>query len=134
MLLVYAHQSAASFNAAAKDAAVEELTAQGCTVEVSDLYAMKFKATATAEDIAGTEPRRLGPGVWAAPPPCGYLRCVVSAGEVKNAEHFCYGEETKLAWEGNALSADIAEEQRKLSEADLVVFQVRSTWHRCLAS
>ena len=53
MLIVYAHQSAGSFNAAAKDAAVEVLTAQGCTVEVSDLYAMKFKATATAEDITG---------------------------------------------------------------------------------
>lgn len=55
VLLVYAHQSSSSFNAAAKDAAVEILTAQGCTVEVSDLYAMKFKATATAEDITGTE-------------------------------------------------------------------------------
>lgn len=55
VLLVYAHQSSGSFNAAAKDAAVEILTAQGCTVEVSDLYSMKFKATATAEDITGTE-------------------------------------------------------------------------------
>lgn len=54
MLIVYAHQSAGSFNAAAKDAAKEALTTQGCTVEVSDLYAMKFKATATAEDIIGT--------------------------------------------------------------------------------
>lgn len=54
VLIVYAHQSAGSFNAAAKDAAKEALTAQGCTVEVSDLYAMKFKATATAEDIIGT--------------------------------------------------------------------------------
>ena len=53
MLVVYAHQSAGSFNAAAKDAAVEVLGAQGCTVDVSDLYALKFKATATAEDIVG---------------------------------------------------------------------------------
>lgn len=53
MLVVYAHQSAKSFNASAKDAAVEVLTAQGCTVKVSDLYTMKFKATATAEDLAG---------------------------------------------------------------------------------
>lgn len=53
VLIVYAHQSAGSFNSAAKDAAVEVLTAQGYTVEVSDLYAMKFKATATAEDITG---------------------------------------------------------------------------------
>lgn len=53
MLIVYAHQSSGSFNAAAKDAAVEVLASQDCTVEVSDLYAMKFKATATAEDITG---------------------------------------------------------------------------------
>ena len=53
VLIVYAHQSSGSFSAAAKDAAVEVLSAQGCTVEVSDLYAMKFKATATAEDING---------------------------------------------------------------------------------
>lgn len=50
---MYAHQSSNSFNAGAKDATVEVLTAQGCTVEVSDLYAMKFKATATVEDITG---------------------------------------------------------------------------------
>lgn len=53
ILIVYAHQSAGSFNAAAKDAAVKVLTSQGCKVEVSDLYAMKFKAAATAEDITG---------------------------------------------------------------------------------
>lgn len=55
VLIVYAHQSANSFNAAAKDAAVAALTAQGCTVDVSDLYAMKFKAAATAEDITGKQ-------------------------------------------------------------------------------
>ncbi|XP_018558679.1 NAD(P)H dehydrogenase [quinone] 1 isoform X4 [Lates calcarifer] len=96
VLIVYAHQSSGSFNAAAKDAAVEVLTAQGCTVEVSDLYAMNFKATATTEDITG---------------------------QVKNAEHFRYAEETKLAWEEGKLSADITEEQHKLTEADLIIFQ-----------
>lgn len=50
---MYAHQSANSFNAAAKNAAVEVFTAQNYKVEVSDLYAMNFKATATAEDITG---------------------------------------------------------------------------------
>ncbi|XP_035995070.1 ribosyldihydronicotinamide dehydrogenase [quinone]-like isoform X2 [Fundulus heteroclitus] len=97
VLIVYAHQSSGSFNAAAKNAAVEVLTAQGCTVDVSDLYAMGFKATATAEDIKG---------------------------EVKNAENFCYLEESKLAWEQGKLSADIMEEQSKLTEADLIIFQV----------
>ncbi|XP_018558677.1 NAD(P)H dehydrogenase [quinone] 1 isoform X2 [Lates calcarifer] len=89
VLIVYAHQSSGSFNAAAKDAAVEVLTAQGCTVEVSDLYAMNFKATATTEDIT---------------------------------------EETKLAWEEGKLSADITEEQHKLTEADLIIFQFPMYW------
>uniref|UniRef100_A0A3Q2PU70 Ribosyldihydronicotinamide dehydrogenase [quinone] n=1 Tax=Fundulus heteroclitus TaxID=8078 RepID=A0A3Q2PU70_FUNHE len=101
VLIVYAHQSSGSFNAAAKNAAVEVLTAQGCTVDVSDLYAMGFKATATAEDIKG---------------------------EVKNAENFCYLEESKLAWEQGKLSADIMEEQSKLTEADLIIFQFPMYW------
>ncbi|XP_028249688.1 NAD(P)H dehydrogenase [quinone] 1-like [Parambassis ranga] len=101
VLIVYAHQSAGSFNAAAKEAAVEVLTAQGCSVEVSDLYAMKFKATATADDVTG---------------------------EVKNSEHFCYAEETKMALEEGKLSADITEEQRKLTEADLIIFQFPMYW------
>lgn len=124
MLIVYAHQSAGSFNAAAKDAAKEALTTQGCTVEVSDLYAMKFKATATAEDIIGT-----------------YLTCItkssfwllvnffsdmsfLSVGDIQNADHFRYAEETKVAWEAGKLSDDITEEQRKLTQADLIIFQV----------
>ncbi|XP_077946470.1 ribosyldihydronicotinamide dehydrogenase [quinone]-like isoform X1 [Gasterosteus aculeatus] len=101
VLIVYAHQSSASFNSAAKDAAKEVLAAQGCTVEVSDLYAMKFKATATAEDITG---------------------------DVTNAAHFHYAEETKLAWEEGKLCADITEEQRKLTEADLIIFQFPMYW------
>ena len=45
-------------------------------------------------------------------------------GEVKNQDHFSYAEETKLAWEEGKLSKDIMEEQRKLTQADLVIFQV----------
>uniref|UniRef100_A0A3B5RE04 Flavodoxin-like fold domain-containing protein n=1 Tax=Xiphophorus maculatus TaxID=8083 RepID=A0A3B5RE04_XIPMA len=96
VLIVYAHQSSGSFNAAAKNAAVEVLTAQGCTVEVSDLCAMSFKATATADDIKG---------------------------DLKNADNFCYLDESKLAWEQGKLSDDITKEQAKLAEADLVIFQ-----------
>lgn len=49
---------------------------------------------------------------------------VSSAGEVKNADHFRYDVETKAAWEEGNLSADIMEEQRKLTGADLIIFQV----------
>ncbi|KAM6977806.1 NAD(P)H dehydrogenase [quinone] 1-like [Aplochiton taeniatus] len=101
VLIVYAHQSPGSFNAAAKDAAVKALTAQGCTVEVSDLYSMKFTASATSQDITG---------------------------EVKNPEHFQYAEETKLAWLEGKLSADITEEQRKVTQADVLLFQFPMYW------
>lgn len=52
-LIVYAHQSPASFNAAVRDVTVQELTKQGYKVIVSDLYAMNFKASATQDDIIG---------------------------------------------------------------------------------
>uniref|UniRef100_A0A3B4F2Y4 N-ribosyldihydronicotinamide:quinone reductase 2 n=1 Tax=Pundamilia nyererei TaxID=303518 RepID=A0A3B4F2Y4_9CICH len=101
VLIVYAHESPASFNAAAKDAAVAALTAQGCTVEVSDLYAMKFKAAATTEDITGG---------------------------LKDAENFCYAKEIKLASEEGRLAEDLKKEQEKLKEADLVIFQFPMYW------
>ncbi|XP_059355354.1 ribosyldihydronicotinamide dehydrogenase [quinone]-like [Carassius carassius] len=101
VLIVYAHQSAGSFNAAVKDAAVDALKKQGCNVLVSDLYEMKFKATATKEDITG--------------PP-------------KNPEHFRYGNETMLAWQEGRLSSDITDEHKKLKEADLVIFQFPMYW------
>ena len=43
---------------------------------------------------------------------------------MKNQDHFRYAEETKLAWEEGKLSEDLMEEQRKLTRADLVIFQV----------
>ncbi|XP_016093257.1 ribosyldihydronicotinamide dehydrogenase [quinone]-like [Sinocyclocheilus grahami] len=101
VLLVYAHQSAGSFNAAVKTAAVDELKKQGCRVLVSDLYEVKFKATATEDDITGA---------------------------VKNPEHFCYGNETMLAWQEARLASDIVDEHKKLKEADLVIFQFPMYW------
>uniref|UniRef100_A0A672M2T7 Flavodoxin-like fold domain-containing protein n=1 Tax=Sinocyclocheilus grahami TaxID=75366 RepID=A0A672M2T7_SINGR len=100
-LIVYAHQSPASFNAAARDVAVQALTKQGYKVLVSDLYAMNFKASATAEDIKG---------------------------DLKNPEHFIYNNEMMVAWQDGRLSDDIAEEQHKLEQAELVIFQFPLYW------
>lgn len=47
VLIVYAHQSSKSFNASVKEVAKKTLEAQGCTVKVSDLYAL------VAKDVAG---------------------------------------------------------------------------------
>ncbi|XP_037401407.1 NAD(P)H dehydrogenase [quinone] 1-like isoform X2 [Pygocentrus nattereri] len=96
VLIIYAHHSPSSFNAAAKDVAMQTLTAQGFKVIVSDLYAMNFRSSATAADIKSN---------------------------LKNPEHFLYGDETFIAWKEDRLSDDIKEEQRKVAEADLIIFQ-----------
>ncbi|KAJ0001753.1 hypothetical protein NQD34_001549 [Periophthalmus magnuspinnatus] len=101
VLIVYAHQSPNSFNAAVKDVAVKELEKQGFKVTVSDLYAMEFKATSTRQDING---------------------------ELKSAELFRYGEEMEAAWRNDTLSNDIKQEQQKVQEADLIIFQFPLYW------
>ncbi|XP_034049713.1 LOW QUALITY PROTEIN: NAD(P)H dehydrogenase [quinone] 1 [Thalassophryne amazonica] len=101
VLIVYAHQSPASFNAAVRDMTVKELQQQGYNVIVSDLYAMNFKASATQDDIIG---------------------------ELKRPELFRYGEETMHAWMEGRLSDDIVAEQRKVEKADLIVFQFPMYW------
>lgn len=53
VLIVYAHQEPRSLNGSLKDVAVAELSQQGCSVIVSDLYAMNFEPRATGKDITG---------------------------------------------------------------------------------
>ncbi|AHV95744.1 NAD(P)H-dependent oxidoreductase [Paenibacillus sabinae] len=55
VLIVYAHPEPKSFNGALKDLAVAFLTAEGHQVQVSDLYAMKFKAAADRDDFLKAE-------------------------------------------------------------------------------
>ncbi|XP_051919972.1 NAD(P)H dehydrogenase [quinone] 1 [Hippocampus zosterae] len=101
VLIVYAHQSLGSFNEAVRDEATKELSKQGYRVIVSDLYAMNFKASATKSDIIG---------------------------DLKNSELFQYGEETMHAWREGCLSDDITAEQRKVKEAELIIFQFPLYW------
>uniref|UniRef100_A0A5F9CEM1 N-ribosyldihydronicotinamide:quinone dehydrogenase 2 n=1 Tax=Oryctolagus cuniculus TaxID=9986 RepID=A0A5F9CEM1_RABIT len=96
VLIVYAHQEPKSFNGSLKRVAVEELSRQGCAVTVSDLYAMDFEPRATRKDIAGA---------------------------VSNPEVFSYGVEAYEACKKRCLTSDILEEQKKVQEADLVIFQ-----------
>ncbi|MBM7661320.1 putative NADPH-quinone reductase [Bacillus mesophilus] len=51
VLIVYAHPSPTSFNGAMKTAAIEELTQNNATVQVSDLYAMNFNPVAQLSDV-----------------------------------------------------------------------------------
>uniref|UniRef100_A0A3Q3NQX5 Ribosyldihydronicotinamide dehydrogenase [quinone] n=1 Tax=Labrus bergylta TaxID=56723 RepID=A0A3Q3NQX5_9LABR len=101
VLIVYAHQSPGSFNAAVRDAAMEELKEQGYSVLVSDLYAMNFRANATQDDIIG---------------------------DLKNPELFQYGDETMHAWMEGHLSEDITAEHKKVEAAELIIFQFPLYW------
>nr|XP_044629277.1 ribosyldihydronicotinamide dehydrogenase [quinone] isoform X2 [Equus asinus] len=96
VLIVYAHQEPRSFNGSLKRVAVEELNRQGCAVTVSDLYAMDFEPRATRKDITG-------------------VLC--------NPDFFRYGVEAYEACKKRSLTSDIIDEQKKVQEADLVIFQ-----------
>lgn len=101
VLIVYAHQEPRSFNGSLKKVAVDELSKQGCTVTVSDLYAMDFEPRATRRDITGT---------------------------LCNPEFFNYGVEAYEACKTRSLTSDIIDEQKKVLEADLVIFQFPLYW------
>ncbi|XP_037985160.1 ribosyldihydronicotinamide dehydrogenase [quinone]-like isoform X1 [Motacilla alba alba] len=101
VLIVYAHQEPKSFNGSLLKIAVEELTKQGCSVTVSDLYTMQFEPRATRNDIVG---------------------------HLHNSEAFNYGVETWEAYKRGGLSKDLVEEQKKVQEADLLIFQFPLFW------
>ncbi|XP_066482463.1 ribosyldihydronicotinamide dehydrogenase [quinone] [Tiliqua scincoides] len=101
VLIVYAHQEPKSMNGSLKTIAVEELSKQGCSVTVSDLYEMQFEPRATRKDIIG---------------------------DLQNPGQFNYGTELSKAWEMGCLSEDVIVEQKKVKEADLVIFQFPLYW------
>ncbi|MEU3741647.1 NAD(P)H-dependent oxidoreductase [Streptomyces sp. NPDC032198] len=100
ILVVSAHPESRSLNASLAAFAVDELRAAGHEVRVSDLYAMKWKATVDADDFPGhTADRRLH---------------VMAASE-----------RDTLA---DRLSPDIAAEQEKVRWADAVILQFPLWW------
>ncbi|XP_021241075.1 ribosyldihydronicotinamide dehydrogenase [quinone] [Numida meleagris] len=101
VLIVYAHQEPNSFNGSLMTVAVEELSKQGCSVTVSDLYAMHFEPRATRNDIVGC---------------------------LQNSDEFNYGVEMSEAYKRGCLSNDLIEEQKKVQEADLLIFQFPLYW------
>ncbi|WP_424630158.1 NAD(P)H-dependent oxidoreductase [Bradyrhizobium sp. SYSU BS000235] len=100
-LIVYAHPEPKSLTGHLKDRAVGALTAAGHDVVVSDLYAMGWKAVADGDDFP-----------------------VRDRGAPLN-----YGYASKEAYAAGNQSTDIAEEQRKLLWADVVVLQFPFWWY-----
>jgi NAD(P)H dehydrogenase (quinone) len=100
VLIVYAHPEPKSLNGAIRDFAVERLRRAGHDVRVSDLYAMRWKASIDAEDFIGRD--------------------------VDNRLHVEAA--SKHAFETGTQTADVAAEQRKLLEADALILQFPMWW------
>lgn len=100
ILIVQAHNESQSFNAAMKNLAVEELQAQGHSVDVSDLYAMGWNPIASAADF----------------------------GSRANPEYLTYALEQRHNHKEQTLAADIQGELDKLLKADLVIFNFPIYW------
>jgi len=100
VFIVYAHPEPKSFNAALKNTAISVLTKAGHQVEVSDLYAMNFKAVADKQDFQ----------------------------PVHNPVFFKCQLEQKLALEKGTLAPDIKAEQEKLRWAQFVILQFPLWW------
>jgi NAD(P)H dehydrogenase (quinone) len=100
VLIVYAHPEPKSFNGAMRDLAVSVLGELGHTVEVSDLYAMNFRAGAGRGDFL----------------------------EAADGDYFNYLKEEMHAAEGGGFSEDIRGEQEKLMAADFLILQFPLWW------
>lgn len=100
VLIVHAHNEPQSFCASMKNTAVEQLTAQGHEVVVSDLYAMNWNPIASAADF----------------------------GQRDNPEYLTYALEQRLNHKSGTLAADIQTELNKLLKADLVIFSFPIYW------
>lgn len=100
VLLVYAHPEPQSLNGSLKDFSVKRLEDAGHVVQVSDLYAMKWKASLDAHDSMDRQAdARFDPAL-----------------------------DSKHAFENGLQSEDIAREQEKLMWADAVLLQFPLWW------
>ncbi|KWE58687.1 NAD(P)H dehydrogenase [Burkholderia ubonensis] len=100
VLIVYAHPEPRSLNGALRDFAAQRLGAAGHAVQVSDLYAMNWKATLDADDVTNRPPgARFDPSL-----------------------------DSKRAFAQGTQRDDIAREQAKLKWADAVILQFPMWW------
>jgi len=99
-LAVYSHPEPTSFTGALKDAAVEALRGGGHTIEVSDLYGERFDPVAGRHDFTGAA----DPG------------------------RFHYQTEQEHAHRTGGFAPDIAREQRRFLEADLLILLYPVWW------
>lgn len=100
VFILHAHPEPHSLNGALTALAVETLTAAGHAVEVSDLYAMNWKAAADGDDFL----------------------------DRRDATRLNYARESGHAFASGSQSAEVAAEQAKLLRADAVILQFPLWW------
>jgi NAD(P)H dehydrogenase (quinone) len=99
--IVFAHPNLQSYNGQLRNTAIQSLEAIGWTVTVSDLFQMKFKASADEDDFT----------------------------ELYNTDFFDLQTEQNAATQNGTYSADITIEHQLLSEADVIIFQFPLWWY-----
>lgn len=100
ILIVHAHPEPQSFTTAMKDLAVEHFEEQGHSVQVSDLYEMKWNPVASADDFKA----RVKP------------------------DYLVYALEQRNGYKTSSLAPDIQEEVDKLIWAQQVIFSFPVYW------
>ncbi len=101
VLIVFAHPEPASLNGSLKDFAVSYLQQAGHEVIVSDLYHMRWKAVADANDFLFES----------------------------NGERFFYERSSQKAFSEGLQQPEIEAEQKKLLWADFIIFQFPIWWY-----
>ncbi len=101
-LIVFAHPEPRSFNGAMKDTALDSLARLGWSSEVSDLYAERFNPAAGPGDV-----------------------CAVPSAE----RAFSLMQAQREAATKGGYVEEIAREQQRLTNADLVIFQFPVWWY-----
>jgi NAD(P)H dehydrogenase (quinone) len=99
--IVFAHPNLQSYNGQLRHTAIQTLEALGWAVSVSDLYQMKFKASADEDDFTA----------------------------LCNTDFFDLQTEQQVAAQKKTYSADILREHQLLSEADFIIFQFPLWWY-----
>jgi len=100
VLIVYAHPEPKSLNGALRDFCVERLRRTGHDVQVSDLYAMRWKASVDAADFLDRDAN----------------------------EPLDVSAASKHAYETSTQAAEVAAEQKKLLQADALILQFPLWW------
>ena len=100
VLIVHAHPESRSFNGALTTTAVRTLTEQGHHVQVSDLYRQRWNAVLSSDEFA----------------------------EPDNADCFNPAKEQEHAHKTGRVCLDVAGEQAKVRNADLIIFQFPVWW------